>query len=480
MTPYVNAWQTVRFTPKAIVRPRTPEAVADEVRKAQASGLRLKALGGGHSFNHILRTDGVLVDLRHVRGIVVDRDRGTADLAGGTTLRDAITELDGQGFHFPTLGSWFTQTIAGAIATSTHGSSLQHGCLSDLVEEVEAVLADGSVARFAGDDPRLPALRAHLGQLGIITRVTIRVVPAFWLACSIRTVPDLDGFASIASLARQHEYASLLWLPYAEEACIRILERVDASERNRAAVDLERRYLRKGRLYNTVEDLLIYGYSHAFLGLPRLMAGRYTRSVRSAFLEDDGVVDKSYRVFLYDRYREPTENHALRLILNSEYAIELGELESTLREMKELLEPYQRRGRLINYPRLHVRFAPASDRTLIGLNAGRTTAYVGLYIVASVRHAPQIEIAEGLERILIAHDGRPHWGKYRYVETPEYERTYPGLPAFRAIQHQLDPDGLFSDGVAMFAGLDRFQKPSARHAIASLFARDTYDRVALF
>ncbi len=475
VAPYVNAWATVRFTPAAIAQPKTQDELIALVREAHATGQRVKAIGGGHSFNRIFVTEGIQVDLRHLNRVVeVDVEAGTAEFEGGTTLGDAIVALDRQGLHFSSLGSWFTQSVAGAISTSTHGSSLVHGSLSDAVLELEAVLADGSVVRFGGDEDLARAFRAHLGQLGIVTRVKFRVEPAFWLECAIDSVPDVEGFASVVGIARQEEYVNLLWLPYTEEACIRILRRTDARERNQAATDLEHRFRRKGRLYNTIEDLGVFFYGHAYLRLPRQLAHRYSRSVRSSFFDDVGVIDKSYQLFLYDHYREPTENHYLRMILNSEYALEVARLESALLELKQVIEHYRRKGRYINYPRIHVRFAPASDRTLIGLNVGRETAYVGIYIVGSIHHAPQIEVAEAIESVLIGHDGRPHWGKYRYVDSKRFEQTYPELERFRSIRHELDPRGMFSDGAAMFTGLDRFRKPSLGRMFASLFDPETY------
>jgi FAD/FMN-containing dehydrogenase len=479
-SPYVNAWNTVRFTPSAVARPRTRDELVALVRDAHASGRKIKAIGG-HSFNRIIVTDGLQVDLRHLNRVIeIDPDAGTAVLEGGVTLGDTIEALDRQGLQFSSLGSWFTQSISGAIATSTHGSTRFHGSLSDAVLEVEAVLADGSVAQAGGEDDVARAFRARLGQLGLITRVKLQLEPAFWLQCSIDTVADTQGFASIVGIAHREEYVSMLWLPYAERVCIRVLRRTDARRRNDTATKLERRFGRKGRLYNTVEDVAIFLYGHAFLRLPRLLSSVYSKSVQSSFFDDVDTVDKSFEVFLYDPYREPTENHYLRMILNTEHAIETSRLESALLQIKRVIEHFRRKGRYINYPRIHVRFAPASDRTLVGLNAGRETAYVGIYIVGSIHHAPQIEVAEAIETVLIEHDGRPHWGKYRYVDSDRFEQAYPDLERFRAIHRQLDPQGMFSDGDAMFTGLDRFRKPAIGCIVASLFDRQTYSPIRRF
>lgn len=189
MVEFVNRYKNIRFECEAIARPGSLQAVRDLVGRARAEGRRLKAVGGAHGFNNNIKTPHILVDLARMNRVLsIDSASGTAMLEAGITLADAIAALDAAGLHFPSLGSWSGQSIAGAIATSTHGSSLVHGTLSDIVVGVEAVLADGSVAWISEGD-RLKAMRAHIGQLALITRVEIACAPAFMLACSTEITP---------------------------------------------------------------------------------------------------------------------------------------------------------------------------------------------------------------------------------------------------------------------------------------------------
>ncbi|MBV8488468.1 MAG: FAD-binding protein, partial [Planctomycetaceae bacterium] len=467
MYEYVNAWKNVRFQCAGIDRPASTEAVVELVNRARRERLKLKPFGGRHSFNNIVKTGGRLVDLSGMNQVLdADPVRGTVSLQGGIVLADAIEQLDARGIHFPSLGSYSNQTIAGVIATSTHGSTLHHGTSSDLVLGLEAVLSDGSVIKLVGDDPRLKAFRTSLGQLGIVARVDLACTPAFYLSCAIRTVPEDEGFATIVETARTHEYASMLWLPYVAETSVRILSRFEAIGRNEIAARREQAALRRNRLTNTIVDIGEYLAGQAFLRVPRLLRRWYSGLIHRAFFDDDGVVDKSYNVFLYDEYREPNTNHYLRMIFNSEYALDVAELEATLRQIREVLHSFAARMRYINYPRIHVRFSQRSDRTLIGLNSGRDTAHVGIYIVASVRHKPQIPVARAIEQVMIDHGGRPHWGKFRYARSDEYKQTYPQLAEFLALRAELDPIGMFSDGAAPFDDLDLLERPPVGRMIA--------------
>jgi FAD/FMN-containing dehydrogenase len=431
--------------------------------------------------NHIFRTDSILLDLRKLNRVVVN-GKEEVELGAGTTLGDAIMACANNAtekLHFPSLGSWYSQTIAGAIATSTHGSSLVHGSLSDIVCEVEAVLADGNVRRFSGDSEEMKAMRCHLGRLGILTKVKLKLGQPFALCCSITRHPSQSAFQQILNTARSNDYVSMLWVPHIEMANIRVLTRLD-HPRNQAALDLERSFMRRSTLGFRIEDVGFYFAGHLYQLMPRLYGERYCRFIERAFFDDQGVIDASYRVFLYDLYREPTENHRLRMIMNVEYAFDVDKLEELLDDMRELLEDFRRDGCYLNYPRVHVRFAPESDQTLIGLNAGRETAYVGIYVLGSVRHRLQIPIAEAIEELFVEHHGRPHWGKYRYLQSQKYTKTYGHrLDVFEKVRLRLDPHAMFSDEKDMFDSLERFERAPLGAMVRSVFDPEEYQPIRL-
>lgn len=476
--PIQNAWKNISFTPAEYVEPENEQEVSEIVKNARAKGQKVKVVGGGNSMNHVFRTDGVLVDLRKMDRILsVDRKNRIVEVEAGLTLGVAIEKLKEEGLHFPSLGSWHTQSIAGAIATSTHGSSLKHGSLSDIVMEVEAVLADGSVRSFSGASEEARAMRCHLGQLGILTKVKLQIDPAFSLSCKICTQSALDAFHKILQTAASEDYVNMLWIPDTDIACTRVLTRQPPRGPNDEATALESRYVDKWTLTHRIADVLSFLDGHLYLALPRWkwLNRRYSRRVENAFCEDRGVIDTSYRVFIYDQYREPTENHQLRMIMNVEYAFDTEQLVPLLTRLRTELEQFRRQGIHLHYPRVHVRFAPKSDATLIGLNADRETAYVGIYVVASIRHRKQIPIAEAIEQIFVDFEGRPHWGKYSYLAPVSFSSLYPNFEQFETVRAKLDPTNMFSSATNMFQGLDR-TGPSIGAMLWSPFDPKEYPR----
>ena len=120
--------------------------------------------------------------------IQVDEEAGTVTVAGGISQRHILDYLakythwnEPNGWTLPAF-SWFVdQTIAGAIATATHGSSLQFGSLSSQVRGMKVVLANGTVYELESpeQDPHLwKALGVNVGRLGVVSEVTLRIVPS--------------------------------------------------------------------------------------------------------------------------------------------------------------------------------------------------------------------------------------------------------------------------------------------------------------
>ena len=106
----------------------------------------MRALGSGHSFTAAAATSGVALDLSGWTGITAaDTGTGLVTARSGTTLRALGAELAGVGLAMANLGDIDVQTLAGALSTGTHGTGARLGGLATQVEELELVLADGSV-----------------------------------------------------------------------------------------------------------------------------------------------------------------------------------------------------------------------------------------------------------------------------------------------------------------------------------------------
>ena len=165
--------------PQAVVRCRTPADVAATIGFARRSGLELAVRSGGHCFAGRSSTRGIVVDVGAMRSVALAGDR--AEVGAGARLADIYDALEPHGVTIaggcgPTVG------IAGLALGGGHGIlGRRHGLTCDQVAGAEVVLADGRVV--ACDERRHPdlhwALRGAGGaQFGVVTRLTLRTVPA--------------------------------------------------------------------------------------------------------------------------------------------------------------------------------------------------------------------------------------------------------------------------------------------------------------
>jgi alditol oxidase len=159
----------------AVLTPRT----VDEVREAVAAAAGVKALGSRHCFNTIADSPGgVLLDLSGLDTPVEIHD-GTVTVGGSARYGDFAGQLHAAGFALPNLASLPHITVAGSIATGTHGSGRRQPGLASAVSAIELVTADGGLRTFTREDGEFPGLAVGLGAFGVVTRLTLDLVPAF-------------------------------------------------------------------------------------------------------------------------------------------------------------------------------------------------------------------------------------------------------------------------------------------------------------
>ncbi|MEU4667839.1 FAD-binding protein [Amycolatopsis sp. NPDC023774] len=162
---------------REVLTPRT----LDEARELVASARRIKALGSRHSFSDVADSPGgVQLDLSRVSGSPSLDTRAAAVTVGGSVrYGDLVTHLHNAGFALENLASLPHITVAGSVATGTHGSGERHPGLAAAVSALELLTADGSLLTFARADADFAGAVVGVGALGVVTRLTLDLVPSF-------------------------------------------------------------------------------------------------------------------------------------------------------------------------------------------------------------------------------------------------------------------------------------------------------------
>jgi L-gulono-1,4-lactone dehydrogenase len=415
-----NWARTVQASPARVVTPQSVAEVSAAVRQATADGLTLRAAGNGHSFTPLVATDGVLLRPEGLTGLL-RVDAGTATVAAGTMLNDFNLALHGHGLALANMGDITVQTVAGAIATGTHGTGRESASLSAQVAGLEVVLADGSVVTCSRteDADVFEAARLGLGAVGIVTAVTFDVVPSFLLH-AVEEPRRLDDMVeTFDDLAATNDHVEFYWFPHTDCAQLK--------RNNRVAPDVAAAPLSRLRAWRDDELL-----SNTVFGLvcrvgraaPRLVPAINQVSGRAWGSRE--YVDTSFRVFASSRRVRFTEQ---------EYAVPRAALLPLLTELRELVGRFQ-----VSFP-VEVRTAPADD---VWLSAayGRDTAWVAVHMFEHVRYAAYFGAVE--ERAL-AVGGRPHWGKLHSRDAAWCADQLPGFARFCAVRDRVDPDRVFGN-----------------------------------
>nr|WSW62344.1 FAD-binding protein [Streptomyces sp. NBC_00998] len=421
-----GAWHNwagnVTAAPARVVTPASVGELQEAVRRAAEDGLKVKAVGTGHSFTAAAATDGVLVRPQALAGIrEIDRTAGTVTVAAGTVLKDLNQALAREGLSLTNMGDIMEQTVSGATSTGTHGTGRDSASIAAQIRGMELVTADGRVLTCSEkENPEVfAAARIGIGALGIVTAITFAVEPIFFLTA--REEPM--GFDRVTAEFDQHfaenEHFEFYWFPHTGNCNTKRNNRSQGPAAPPGAVSA------------WVEDeLLSNGVFQAVNSLGRAVPAAIPSIARiaSRALSARTYTDIPYKVF--------TSPRRVRFV-EMEYALPREQVVEALRELKTTVD---RSGLRISFP-VEVRTAPADDIAL-STASGRETAYIAVHMYKGTPYQAYFTAAE---RIFTALGGRPHWGKVHTRDAEYFARVYPRFGEFTALRDRLDPERLFGN-----------------------------------
>jgi FAD-linked oxidoreductase len=429
-------WAGTELThPVRQTHPATVDEAAEAIRSAVAQGLRVKAVGSGHSFTGVAVTDGAVVHLdRLARVRSLDVPSGQVTVEAGMPLHQLNEELDAHGLALANLGDIDVQTISGAVSTGTHGTGHELGGLATQVIALELLTADGTLVHCSPtESPKtFAAARIGLGALGVVTAVTLQCVPAFALRAVEAPMPlgaVLEGFDELAD---GNDHFEFYWFPHTERTLTKRNNRVPVGEPLRPVP----------RLRGWVDDELlsnrVFGWSQQLTARVPQVTNR-VNNVLARALSPREYVDASYRVFCSTRrvrFRE------------MEYAVPRESLVDVLRSIQAWVNGS---GERIPFP-VEVRVAAADD-VWLSTAYQRRTAYVAVHQFHRLDHERYFR---AVESIVGGVRGRPHWGKLHYQDSETLERLYPRFGDWREVRARIDPSGVFANDY-----LDRVVGPAS-------------------
>jgi FAD-linked oxidoreductase len=421
---------TASAAPVRWCRPRSEAEIAAAVKDAGAAGLTVRALGSGHSFTAVAATSGVALDLSGWAGITAaDTRTGLVTARSGTPLRALNAELSGLGLAMANLGDIDVQTLAGALATGTHGTGARLGGLATPGEARARVLADGSVvACSASSRPELfAAARIGLGAVGVVTTVTLRCVPAFTLLADERPMPVEGVLEQFDALAEANDHFEFYWFPYGSNALVKRNNRLpgDAGPPG-GFVPPPLPAWRRFWEFEVMENAGFGALCRLGRARPALIPAlnRFSSSALSA----RSYTEASHRVFVTPRRVRFTE---------SEYAVPRESLGHVIAELRRAVP---RLADPVMFP-VEVRVAAADDIWLSTAH-GRESAYIAIHQYTGL---PYQDYFDRFESIVAEVAGRPHWGKMHSLDAARLGSLYPRFGDFGRVRAEVDPERRFGN-----------------------------------
>jgi FAD/FMN-containing dehydrogenase len=440
-----------------------------ETQKGQKTPIRCR--GALHSWSHIIDTQGLLVDTRTLDWVEF-RPGATprVKVGGGCTLRRLLDELRKHGMTLPTLGANDRQTIAGAVASGTHGSgkpSLSHfvesvTLLSFENGEVQTHIIAADKERSPQSSERLRAARCALGALGIVIELELRVIRRYRIVQSVRKFQSLDR-AVAGWNDKRWPLQQFALFPY---SWTYVVYRRRVSAKNGLCVRL---CAWKARLKRAlIEDRIFHWLLVAALFLGRWRNGLVRDFIKGAprWITETRHVDESDRMLVmrhdHVRYVEMElfipESRIRQAVAQLKRLVEIaagldsGDLAFAAELGVDQAHLHRLRGSYtLHYPLFFRRVD--QDDTLVSMASAaeplvgyEPEEWVSVSFVTYRCNDVAYERFSGLvaDCMTRLHGARLHWGKFYPSGLKEIRSSYPCWEHFESVRRELDPDGRFA------------------------------------
>lgn len=416
----VTNWAgNITFSARELHRPASPSAL----RALVAGSRQVRVLGSGHSFNRLADVDGdaadtALISLSALEPCVdVDTAARTVRVSGGVRYAELARRVASAGLALPNMASLPHISVAGSVATGTHGSGNANASLAEVVRAVELVTADGQTRVLSRGDDGFEGAVVSLGALGVVSALTLDLEPAYTVRQHVFGELPLAGLDFEAVSAAAYSVSLFtdwrgprfdqVWLKQRGEDPVDFPWAAPASEPHHPVPGMP--------AVNCTRQLGVPGPWHE--RLPHF---------RAEFTPSSGAE-------LQSEYLLPRE-HALAA---------LHVLDSLRGEVAPVLQVCE------------VRTVAADTQWLSPAHGRDTVAFHFTWVPDTAAVLPVVALVE--ER-LARFAPRPHWGKVFAADPAGLGARYPRAADFAALARRLDPGGKFRNAFVR-AFLSPFRDP---------------------
>ncbi len=391
------------FQAKSIAVPHTVADVQAVVHAAEC----VKARGTRHSFNDIADSPATILSTENLNQIrSIDSEAKTVTIDGGVTYGQLCSILPDQGLALPNLASLPHISVAGAVATGTHGSGEKNGNLGTSVIGIELVTGDGSLVTLQRGESDFEGAVASIGALGIVTGLTLQLEDSFNIRQDIYLNLPVESLFDHFDAIQDAAYSVSLFTDWQGDAINQVW--LKSRDLDSARLDVFFGATKATRKMHPIAEVAPENCTDQ-LGVPGLWSERLAH-FKLEFTPSHG--EELQSEYIFPRAQVVPALHALRQIQD---------------EIAELL--------LIS-----------EIRTIAGDNLWLSPNYqqdsVAVHFTWQPRQAEVMALLPKIESALSPFSARPHWGKL-FVSDPS--SLYPRWNDFVALAKRMDPAGKFQN-----------------------------------
>lgn len=397
------------FSTQRVLRPATMAEVQEVVSQSQ----KVKVIGARHSFNEIADSTETLISLENLeQSLAIDPARNTVTVNGGITYGQLCQELNAAGYAIHNMASLPHITVAGAISTATHGSGDTNGNLATAVAAIELVKANGDVVELsrAQNQEDFEGAVVGLGGVGVMTRVTLDIVPAFSMQQEVyETLPMTQVEANFDTIMSSAYSVSFF-------------------------TDWQKERVNQVWLKRRLTDQTALPLAPTFFDATLAAAQTHpVRALSAASCTDQmGIVGTwNERMPHFRIDHTPASGDELQ----TEYFVARHHAVAAMRAIIDL-QPQMQEFLWISEVR-----TVAADSLWLSPSYQQPT--VGLHFSWRKNWAAAKQFLPTLEAALAPFDARPHWGKIFTMSPARVQSLYPRLGDFQALLQRYDPTGKF-------------------------------------
>lgn len=397
------------YSASTLYEPSSSEDLQQLIRDSAGP---VKALGSRHSFSSIADTPGAQVSLARLNAIEINPESRTVTVGAGVRYGDLVPVLHEHGFALHNLASLPHISIAGAIATATHGSGLRCGNLATAVAGLEMVTGSGDIAQLTNTTRHetFQGAVVSLGALGIVSQVTLLVEPTYDVAQTVYLDLPFSALEDHLEEIFSSGYSVSLFTDWQNSRVTQvwIKQRADSQA-------------------SPVPGAEFFGARRATTNVHPI-----ARHGKDACTEQLGCPGPWYTRLPHFRMDHTPSSGAE---LQSEYFVPLENGYEAIRAVESLRDQIA--------PHLYVTELRTVAADALWMSMAYQRASLAIHFTWKPDWPAVSCVLPQIEQYLERFGSRPHWGKLFTIAPERFATLYPRMTDFRSLIAEFDPQARF-------------------------------------